>query len=168
MYKILTKIVVNRLKPLLLDIISLNQTGFIPSRSIHENIIIAQEIIHSMRKMRGRNGFFFVKVDLMKAYDRLEWAFIHSVLIDIGLPVCMIDFIMHCVSSVRTNVMWNGSRVEFFCPMRGIRQGDPISPHLFVLCIDKLSHLIANAVEDGKWSPFGVGGGSFNFSLNVC
>lgn len=71
MYKVLTKIVVNRLKPLLPDIISPNQTGFIPTRSIHENIIVAQEMMHSMRKIRGRNGFFVIKVDLMKVYDRL-------------------------------------------------------------------------------------------------
>lgn len=87
MYKVLTKIVVNRLKPLLPDIISPNQTGFIPTRSIHENIVVAQEMMHSMRKIRGRNGFFVIKVDLMKAYDRLQWPFIHSVFVEVGLPV---------------------------------------------------------------------------------
>lgn len=168
MYKVLTKIVVNRLKPLLPHIISPNQTGFIPTRSIHENIVVAQEMMHSMRKIRGRNGFFVIKVDLMKAYDRLQWPFIHSVFVEVGLPDCMINIIMHCVESVRTNVMWNGSRAEFFCPNRGIRQGDPISPYLFVLCMDKLSHLIADAVDNGSWIPFRVGRGSFNLASYVC
>lgn len=70
-YKVITKIIVNRLKPLMPVIISPYQTGFIPTRSIHENIIVAQELLHSMRRMRGRNGFFAIKVDLAKAYDRI-------------------------------------------------------------------------------------------------
>lgn len=58
------------------DIISAFQTGFIPTRCFHENIIVAQEMIHSMKKMRGNTSLFATKVDLMKAYDRLKWSFI--------------------------------------------------------------------------------------------
>lgn len=57
-YKVITKVIVNRLKPLMPEVISPYQTGFIPTRSIHENIIVAQKLLHSMRKMRGRNVFF--------------------------------------------------------------------------------------------------------------
>jgi hypothetical protein len=63
----------------------------------------------------------------------------------------MINLIMHSVTSVETNVKWNGARSEYFRPQRGIQQGDPISPYLFVLCIDKLSHFISHAVESGEW-----------------
>lgn len=123
-YKLLTKIVVNRLKHILPDIISPHQTGFIPTRSIHENIIVAQEMVHSMNRMRGRTGFLTIKVDLMKAYDRLRWPFIQQTLVEIGLPSKLVDFIMHCVSTVKTNVLWNGEMSDFFSPDRGLRQGD--------------------------------------------
>jgi hypothetical protein len=63
----------------------------------------------------------------------------------------MINVIMHSVTSVEMNVKWNGAREVYFRPQRGIRQGDPISPYLFVMCIDKLSHLISQAVNKRKW-----------------
>jgi hypothetical protein len=133
------------------------QTGFVPGRNITENIVIAQEMLHSMTKMRSNVGFFVIKVDLSKAYDRLNWEFIHKVLVEVKLPIEMINVIMNCITSVQSNVLWNGSRSDFFPPYCGVRQGDPMSPYLFVLCMDKLSHLIAEAVEDGQWKPMRAG-----------
>jgi hypothetical protein len=163
-YKVLTKVIVNRLKPLIPLIISPYQTGFIPTRSIHENIVVAQEMIHSMLKMRGRTGYVAVKVDLAKAYDRLRWSFISAVLEEVNLPQGLRRTIMHCITSVKTNVMWHGSRSEYFNPRRGIRQGDPMSPYIFVLCMDKLTHLIAEAVDSGKWQPLRAGRSGPNIS----
>lgn len=91
--------------------------------------MVAQELIHSMHKMRGKNGFFIIKVDLAKAYDCIRWSSIVEVLMEIGLPANLIDIIQHAVSSVKTNVMWNGSRGDFFSPQRGIVKGTP-SPHI--------------------------------------
>lgn len=129
------------------------QIGFIPSRSIHENIIIAHEICHSFHKTRGKSGFFAIKVDLAKPLDRLRWSFIYGILVEISFPQVLINFIMNRVSSVKTNVSWNGSRSEFFSPIRGVRQGDPLSPYFFVLCMDKLFHLISHQVDIGVWIP---------------
>lgn len=64
---------------------------------------------------------------------------------------------MHAVTSVETNVNWNGARCEYFRPQRGIRQGYPISPYLFVLCMDKLSHLIEHEVKSKNWRIFQMG-----------
>ncbi|MCH91441.1 putative ribonuclease H protein, partial [Trifolium medium] len=114
-------------------------------------------MLHSMTKMRSRVGFFVIKVDLSKAYDRLNWQFIHRVLLEVKLPNEMINVIMNCVTSVKSNVLWNGNRSNFFSPQCGVRQGDPMSPYLFVLCMDKLSHLITEAIEDGKWKPMRAG-----------
>jgi hypothetical protein len=72
-YKIITKIMVNRLKKIIPQVVSPFQAGFVPGRNITENIVIAQEMLHSMTKMRSRTGFFVIKVDLSKAYDRLTW-----------------------------------------------------------------------------------------------
>jgi ribonuclease HI len=156
-YKIITKIMVNRLKKIIPQVVSPFQTGFVPGRNITENIVIAQEMLHSMMKMRSRVGFFVIKVDLSKAYDRLNWDFIKKVLTEVNLPNEMINVIMSCITSVQSNVLWNGSRSEFFTPHCGVRQGDPMSPYLFVLCMDKLTHLIAEAVENGKWKPMRAG-----------
>jgi hypothetical protein len=78
-------------------------------------------------------------------------------LAEIKLPEKMINIIMHSITSVETNVKWHGARAEYFRPQRGIRQGDPISPYLFVLCMDKLSHLICHAVEEGRWKTLRAG-----------
>jgi hypothetical protein len=78
-------------------------------------------------------------------------------LIEVGLPDHLINIIMQCVRTVTTNVMWNGKRSTFFQPERGLRQGDPMSPYLFVLCMDKLSHLIAKEVDNREWIAMRAG-----------
>jgi hypothetical protein len=78
---------------------------------------------------------------LAKAYDMLRWDFIHKTLQEVGFPASLIDIIMHGITTVKTNVNWHDVRSEYFAPYRGIRQGDPISPYIFVICMDKLSHL---------------------------
>jgi hypothetical protein len=150
-YMVVSKVVVERLKEFIPVIISPYQTGFVPGRNIHENIIVAQEMTHSMVKMKGSKGLVAIKVDLSKAYDKLKWDFICQILKEIQLPDSLINVIMHSITSVETNVKWNGARGSYFRPQRGIRQGDPISPYLFVMCIDKLSHLISQAVKEGTW-----------------
>lgn len=106
---------------------------------------------HSMTKMKGKTGFFAIKVDLSKAYCMLKWSFIENTLGEIGLPNIISQLIMSSVTSGWTNVNWNGNRNDFFQPQKGIRHGDPVSPYLFVLCMDKLSHLICEKVADGRW-----------------
>jgi hypothetical protein len=86
-------------------------------------------------------------VDLSKGYGKLNWEFIWHILKEIQLPDSMINVIMHPVTSAETNVKWNGARGSYFLPQRGIRQGHRISPYLFVMCIDKLSHLISQVVN---------------------
>jgi hypothetical protein len=110
-----------------------------------------------MNKMTGRVGYFAIKVDLAKAYDRLNWDFIYHTLLEVGYPEKWIEVVRVAVTSVRTNVKWNGVRAEYFQLERGIRQGDPISRYLFVLCMDKLSHLITHAAHKGEWKPMRAG-----------
>jgi hypothetical protein len=119
-YKIVTKVIVERLKDHIPHIVSPFQTGFVPGRSIHENIVVAQELVHSMNKMSGTKGYFTIKVDISKAYDKLSWEIIWRVLTEVGLPEKMINVIMHAVTSVETNVKRNGARAEYFRPQRGI------------------------------------------------
>ena len=92
-----------------------------------------------------------VKIDLEKAYDRIEWSFIRMVLIHFGFPENIIKLILSCVSTTLTSLLFNGSKLQPFCPLRGIRQGDPISPYLFLLCMEFLGAQITKMCEDNKW-----------------
>ncbi|KAI5343240.1 hypothetical protein L3X38_011116 [Prunus dulcis] len=90
------------------------------------------------------------KIDLSKAYDKLNWHFIEVVLAELGLPADLRRLIMHCVSTVKYQICINGKLTNSFTPMNGIRQGGPLSPYLFVLCVEKLSHIIFDLVQKGR------------------
>lgn len=152
-YKVITKILAQRLRMLMGTLVNPCQSSFIPHRQSCDNIIMAQEIFHSIRNKRGKKGWMAIKLDLEKAYDRLNWMFIRETLEDIGLPTDFINLVWHCISSVRMKMLWNGEALEEFSPSRGIRQGDPISPYIFILCIEKLFHLISIAVDQSLWRP---------------
>ena len=152
-YKIVTKIIANRLQLIMPMVIAPTQCGFIRNRSGSHSIIVAQEVIHKMRSTKGKKGFMAIKLDLEKAYDRLDWRFVIDSLRDLGINEHFSNLIWHCISSVSMDILWNGDRTGDFFPTRGIRQGDPLSPYLFVICIERLSHLIQAAVDEGFWKP---------------
>lgn len=83
-YKIVAKTMANRLKPLLCDIISPTQSAFLPGRLISDNIILAYEAFHSMSKLRGKDRYMAIKLDIGKAYDRIEWSFLQAVMAKMG------------------------------------------------------------------------------------
>ena len=118
-YKSITKIIVNRIKHVLSKLIGPVQTSFDPGRNISDNGIIAQEIIHSMRKKHGRSGFMAIKVDLEKAYDMLKWEFIWDTLQDDGFPIDVANLVMNCITSSSMQVLWNGESTSKFFPSRG-------------------------------------------------
>lgn len=152
-YKAVTKILSQRLRVVLDKLISPVQCSFVPNRQSRDNIIITQEVIHSMKSKKGAVGWMAIKLDLEKAYDRLKWEFVRETLVDAGLPQDFVQLVWHCISSPMMKVLWNGEAQESFQPSRGIRQGDPISPYLFVLCMERLSQLIHMAVDHDIWKP---------------
>ncbi|WCJ35671.1 DNAse I-like superfamily protein [Euphorbia peplus] len=150
-YKAISKCIVNRIKPFLPDIVSPMQSSFVPGRQITDNIILLQEVIGTMRKRYLRKNSMVLKLDLEKAYDRISWSFLRDTLIEVGMPNGLVNVIMECVTSSSLQVLWNGEKTEDFRPTRGLRQGDPLSPYLFVLCMERLSHLIIDAVSNRSW-----------------
>jgi hypothetical protein len=128
-YKIISKCMVNRLRPHLHNLISENQSAFLPGRLISDNALIAFECFHAIHKSnKADESFCAYKMDLAKAYDRVDWDFLEMLLLKLGFDKVWVSWVMACVSSVVFSVQVNGQLTVTFAPTRGLRQGDPLSP----------------------------------------
>ncbi|XP_048624014.1 uncharacterized protein LOC106417447 [Brassica napus] len=138
-YKIVSKVLYQRLKKVLPGLISETQSAFVAGRQISDNIMIAQEMFHALRtKPSGRNKRMAIKTDMSKAYDRMEWLFIEAVMRKMRFSETWITWIMRCITSVKYKVLMNGHPRGNIVPGRGLRQGDPLSPFIFILCTQAL------------------------------
>lgn len=97
-YKILTKTLVQRLRPLMSKVVSLHQFSFIPGCDISDNIVVAQEVIHSLKHFSGSKRGMVLKIGLEKAYDRISWDFLRDTLVLVGFSSMIVNVIMNCVS----------------------------------------------------------------------
>jgi len=150
---------VKRLKKVLSSVVSDNQAAFIPGRFITDNVLIAHEVLHSLRvRKRCATSYMAVKTNISKAYDRIEWRFLEEVLKK-GFDNSWINWIMECVRTVSFSVLINGSPYGQFEPTRGLRQGDPLSPSLFILCVDVLSTLMTQETLEGKIQAIRISNG---------
>nr|AAP53315.2 retrotransposon protein, putative, unclassified [Oryza sativa Japonica Group] len=148
---LIPKVLANRLKKILPDVISPAQSAFVPGRLISDNILIAYEMTHYMRNKRsGQVGYAAFKLDMSKAYDRVEWSFLHDMMLKLGFHTDWVNLIMKCVSTVTYRIRVNGELSESFSPERGLRQGDPLSPYLFLLCAEGFSALLSKTEEEGR------------------
>ncbi|KAK0575156.1 hypothetical protein LWI29_034688 [Acer saccharum] len=100
-YKVISKILMQRLRLLLPTLVSPNQVSFVPGRQIQDNIVVAQEVLHKFKNVKGKVGYIAWKIDLTKAYDRLQWGFIKQVLEEIGIEGRLNNLIMSCISNVQ-------------------------------------------------------------------
>lgn len=156
-YKVIAKCLVNRLRPLLGEIISPEQSAFVPGRLITDNAFMAFECTHFIRHEKNpERSFCAYKLDLSKAYDRVDWIFLERVMQQLGFDHRWVRWIMACVTSVRYTVKINGARSDSFAPSRGLRQGDPVSPFLFLFVADGLVALLKKEVGDTHISPLRV------------
>uniref|UniRef100_A0A803P649 Reverse transcriptase domain-containing protein n=1 Tax=Cannabis sativa TaxID=3483 RepID=A0A803P649_CANSA len=153
-YKIIFKIIATRLRYILPRIISPNQAAFVRGRHIAENTMITREVVHSMNKRRGKRGYMLLKLDLEKAYDKLDRDFLISVLHQIGFGSPFIDWIKACISVAEIKLLLNGSVVGKFSPERGLRQGDPLSPSLYIMAAEALSRLLIKRENEGGLKGF--------------
>lgn len=143
-YKCISKILAGRLKVVLPDLISQSQSSVVPGRtgrSIGDNILTAQELFRGYNRKSGP-ARCALKIDLRKAFDSISWDFLFKALHMFQFPPPFIRWVRACITSEMFLVKENGSLCGYFPSGRGLRQGDPLSPHLFVLAIEVLSLIL--------------------------
>eukprot|EP00253_Pinus_taeda_P022169 PITA_22169 len=147
-YKIISKVIANRMKSILPGIISEEQSGYVEGRQILDNILLAQEMIHSVHSRKEAG--MLMQLGLSKDYDKVSWRYLEAVLEAFGFCRTWIKWILALIKSPKYSILVNGAPSVPLTPSRGIRQGDPISPFLFVILMEGLSRTIAKKKAEGS------------------
>lgn len=147
-YKAESKLLAERLKQTLPLIISNSQSVFIPGRLLVENVLMATELIQGYNWKKISKGSM-LKVDLKKSFDSINWSYIVLILRALGFPEAFVNLIFQCISTTRFSVAINGELCGYFKGARGLRQGDPLSPYLFVLAMEVFSQMINKEFASG-------------------
>ncbi|KAJ9674856.1 hypothetical protein PVL29_024033 [Vitis rotundifolia] len=160
LYKLLAKVLANRLKRVVGKVVSNAQNAFVMGRQILDASLIANDVIDTWQKRKEKG--LICKLDIEKAYDSINWKFLMKVLQKMGFGPKWQGWMWSCLSSAKFSVLVNGVPAGFFPSSKGLRQGDPLSPYLFVLGMEVLDVLIKRAVEGGFLSGCTIrsGGGS--------
>ena len=148
LYKILTKVLANRIKRVMDKVISKSQNAFVEGQQILDTVLIANEIVDSTLRMK-KCGLVY-NLDIEKAYDRINWEFLYQTMGRMGFGSRWLSWIKWCISTASFSVLINESLTGFFPSSRGLRQGDPLSPYLFVIRMEDISCLI-NRVVAGNY-----------------
>ncbi|GLT29392.1 hypothetical protein SLA2020_042640 [Shorea laevis] len=117
-----------------------------------------------MQRLKGKKGALALKIDLHKAFDSVDWGFLKEVLIDFNLLESLIKLIMFSVTSLQLSIIWNGEKLPYFQPQRGLHQGNPLSPYLFIMVMEKLSYMILSRLQQHQWKPFKISRGGLPLS----
>lgn len=148
-YKIIAKLMAKRLQKVISSLIGPLQSSYIQGRQILDGALIASEIIESCK--RRNTEATLLKLDFHKAYDSVSWSFLQWIMDKMNFPPQWSQWIMTCVTTASASILVNGSPSEPFKLQRGLRQGDPLSPFLFVLIVEALNQIIIKATNMHLW-----------------
>lgn len=146
-YKIGAKVFQLRLIPILQDFITVQQAAFLPGRNIHHSILLTNELLH--HAIRSEEDFILLKLDIIKAFDKIEWPFLLRLLNRMGFGGLLTTFLQATYESASSAVLINGRMSSSFLLARSVRQGCPLSPLLFIIAIDSLSRIIEEDTASG-------------------
>lgn len=149
-YKVITKILANRIAAVLNVLISPSQNAFVKGRKIRDNILLAQELFAGFH-LHPYLPKCAIKVDFHKAYDKVDWEFLELVLLAFHFPENFIKLVMACVRTPKYSISINGDLHGFFSGGRGLRQGDPMSPYLFTLVMEVFSGLLVSQTSNHEF-----------------
>ncbi|GKV09903.1 hypothetical protein SLEP1_g21337 [Rubroshorea leprosula] len=161
-YKILAKLLANRLKKVLARIVGEQQMAFLSSRQLMDGVVIANKVIDEVKKKRKE--VFLFKIDFEKAYDKVSWRFLDFMMQKMGFSNSWRKWIMECLRSSMVLVLVNGSPTRQFSMSRGLRQGDPLCPFLFLIIAEGINGLVLKAVEKGLLEGVEVRGKRFKIT----
>jgi hypothetical protein len=146
-YKIISKVIAKRLRPILSRVLSEEQLGFLKGQQILDAIGTAQECLHNIKSKKLQA--IILKLDLKKAYDCTSWDFLRLILLQSGFGINTTNWIMACVVSTSYATLINEEATKFFKSSKGLRQGCPLSPLLFILVMEGLSLSLKKAQSEG-------------------
>lgn len=155
LYKIISKLLANRIAGVVGDLISCEQSAFVKGRQIMDGPMILNEVLNWCKKKKKKTMVF--KVDFEKAYDSVCWEFLHEVMLKMGFGTKWCAWIRACLTSSKASVLVNGSPTDEFKLFRGLRQGDPLSPFLFLFVMEALHVMIEKAKIAGRIRGIQVG-----------
>ncbi|KAJ9536537.1 hypothetical protein OSB04_un000289 [Centaurea solstitialis] len=147
LYKVISKIIAERMKPFLSQLIGPDQSAFIPGRRISDNILMAHELVAGYQRSSGQPRCAF-KIDLRKAYDTVDWRFLLRMLQGFGFHPVFCNWIDQMLNTSSFSIALNGETFGFFKGARGLRQGDPISPYLFTIVMECFSMILRQCIEE--------------------